>query len=771
MKKFYLLAAFSACFAVAGAQIPDFTSDITLDSKFADSYDGNVTITNCTVTIGFEEGNTTALPFYSGETITLSEGGKVKFYDSPDSYYPVPESGDWTDFQDASGNNITEIPFNWIIDGDNNEIYLDSYCAFGGTISGTGSVTIYTTSRVLFDVILGYAANDACPGFNGTIYLKALDGYSCDTIVMGANFKAGYAEGVYSTSLTNSNNATYASTTSILDVNGLNNPVIDFATKSVGIVPQVCGPCEIILPSSYQVLSTPDQSAGYDAVFTGGNSDRYSTIYGGPVIFNENSRFNASLSTLYQRRAMPVVINSTEPSFSNIGDLNTRAAGSTFCGNGWLDATMTGQGRAWYYTAGDTTVGSVGTLTVKNFTNQTGPVYQIDFDNAGNADKLVVTDTYTFASGRNDYALRLPSDFFVNPQVKNYKVIDAATYDASMQYYVDTIGFYFLDGTTYMMISPTTGDTTTYSVLSGLKAKYPEANRTMVNNREIDTLRVWGAGSFTNGEDPETYVNTVSADIYVPNHPWELGGALDYIVNDPDNWFYDMKDSLEKVTVVPGCGDSVLYNGHSLGAVVNGGFGSFDESGSSYIGAITYKYYYWSANTIKLAGFTSGSYSAPDGSTFNIEYGGTTNDSTNTIGMSKYEFPISRQEIDKIEGEDTTYVTVKDWTTKASSIPVKQANGDTIYYWFNFQNLMTNGTIGLCAQVHHVDGTVGEEQIPTNDDSSDIKTMLKENHAVLARTIMTLDGRKVKEYQPGINIVKTEYTDNTYEIRKVFFAR
>lgn len=771
MKKFYLLAAFSACFAVAGAQTPDFTSDITLDSKFADNYDGNVTITNCTVTIGFEEGNTTALPFYSGETITLSEGGKVKFYDSPDSYYPVPESGDWTDFQDASGNNITEIPFNWIIDGEDNEIYLDSYCAFGGTISGSGSVTIYTTSRVLFDVILGYAANDACPGFNGTIYLKALDGYSCDTIVMGANFKAGYAEGVYSTSLTNSNNATYASTTSILDVNGLNNPVIDFATKSVGIIPQVCGPCEIILPSSYQVLSTPDQSAGYDAVFTGGNSDRYSTIYGGPVIFNENSRFNASLSTLYQRRAMPVVINSTEPSFSNIGDLNTRAAGSTFCGNGWLDATMTGQGRAWYYTAGDTTVGSVGTLTVKNFTNQTGPVYQIDFDNAGNADKLVVTDTYTFNSGRNDYALRLPSDFFVNPQVKNYKVIDAATYDASMQYYVDTIGFYFLDGTTYMMISPTTGDTTTYSVLSGLKAKYPEANRTMVNNREIDTLRVWGAGSFTNGEDPETYINTVSADLYVPNHPWALGGALDYIVNDPDDWFYEMKDSLEKVTVVPGCGDSVLYNGHSLGAVVNGGFGSFDESGSSYIGAITYKYYYWSANTIKLAGFTSGSYSAPDGSTFNIEYGGTTNDSTNTIGMSKYEFPISRQEIDKIEGEDTTYVTVKDWTTKASSIPVKQANGDTIYYWFNFQNLMTNGTIGLCAQVHHADGTVGEEQIPTNDDSSDIKTMLKENHAVLARTIMTLDGRKVKEYQPGINIVKTEYTDNTYEIRKVFFAR
>jgi hypothetical protein len=771
MKKFYLLAAFSACFAVAGAQTPDFTSDITLDSKFAANYDGNVTITNCTVTIGFEEGNTTALPFYSGETITLSEGGKVKFYDSPDSYYPVPADGDWTDFRDASGNNITEIPFNWIIDGDDNEIYLDSYCAFGGTISGSGSVTIYTTSRVLFDVILGYAANDACPGFNGTIYLKALDGYSCDTIVMGANFKAGYAEGVYSTSLTNSNNATYASTTSILDVNGLNNPVIDFATKSVGIIPQVCGPCEIILPSSYQVFSTPDQSAGYDAVFTGGNSGRYSTIYGGPVIFNENSRFNASLSTIYQRRAMPVVINSTEPSFSNIGDLNTRAAGSTFCGNGWLDATMTGQGRAWYYTAGDTTVGSVGTLTVKNFTNQTGPVYQIDFDNAGNADKLVVTDTYTFNSGRNDYALRLPSDFFVNPQVKNYKVIDAATYDASMQYYVDTIGFYFLDGTTYMMISPTTGDTTTYSVLSGLKAKYPEANRTMVNNREIDTLRVWSAGSFTNGEDPETYINTVSADLYVPNHPWALGGALDYIVNDPDDWFYEMKDSLEKVTVVPGCGDSVLYNGHSLGAVVNGGFGSFDESGSSYIGAITYKYYYWSANTIKLAGFTSGSYSAPDGSTFNIEYGGTTNDSTNTIGMSKYEFPISRQEIDKIEGEDTTYVTVKDWTTKASSIPVKQANGDTIYYWFNFQNLMTNGTIGLCAQVHHADGTVGEEQIPTNDDSSDIKTMLKENHAVLARTIMTLDGRKVKEYQPGINIVKTEYTDNTYEIRKVFFAR
>lgn len=771
MKKFYLLATFSACFAVAGAQIPDFTSDITLDSKFADNYDGNVTITNCTVTIGFEEGNTTALPFYSGETITLSEGGKVKFYDSPDSYYPVPESGDWTDFQDASGNNITEIPFNWIIDGDNNEIYLDSYCALGGTMSGAGTVTIYTTSRVLFDIVLGNTNNEVYPGFTGTIYLKALDGYSCDTIVMGANFASGYASGVYSTSLTNSNNATYAPTTSVLDVTGLNNPVIDFATKSVGIIPQINGKCEIILPSSYQVFSTALANQGFDAVFTGGNSGRYTTSYGGPVIFNESSRFDASLSYFYSRRTDPIIVNSTEPSFSNITELNLRPAGARVNGNGWIDATVTGDARVWYYTPGDTTEGNVGKLTVKNFYNRLGPVYQIDFDNAGNADQLVVTDTYTFNSGRNDYALRLPSDFFVNPQVKNYKVIDAATYDASMQYLVDTIGFYFLDGTTYMVISPTTGDTTTYSVLSGLKAKYPEANRTMVNNREVDTLRVWSVGTFSNGEDPETYINTESADLYVPNHPWALGGALDYIVNDPDDWFYEMKDSLEKVTVVPGCGDSVLYNGHNLGAVPTNSFGSFDESGSSYIGAITYKYYYWSANTIKLAGFTSGTYSAPDGSTFNIEYGGTTNDSTNTIGMSKYEFPVSRQEIDKIEGTDTTYITVKDWTTKASSIPVKQANGDTIYYWFNFQNLMTNGTIGLCAQVHHADGTVGEEQIPTNDDSSDIKTMLKENHAVLARTIMTLDGRKVKEYQPGINIVKTEYTDNTYEIRKVFFAR
>ena len=95
MKKIYAFALLSACASLAFAQ-QEFNSDVTLDSNYSDNYDGDVVITNCTVTIGFEQGNTTALPFLSGETITLSEGGKVKFFDSPETAYPEPEDGDWS---------------------------------------------------------------------------------------------------------------------------------------------------------------------------------------------------------------------------------------------------------------------------------------------------------------------------------------------------------------------------------------------------------------------------------------------------------------------------------------------------------------------------------------------------------------------------------------------------------------------------------------------------------------------------------------------------
>ncbi len=786
MKKFYTLAFLAACVTASSAQT-EFTSDVTISEPYEYDYSGNVTITNCTVTIGFEEGNSSALPFYSGETITLSEGGKVKFFDSPETAYPVADLYDAVAY--SSGDLVQELPFHWVIEGDGNEIYLDSYCTMAGTISGNGTLTIYASKKNVLNFEGYYNPTNPVldfPAFDGTIYIKALDGYECDTLQFGSAIRSGYYNGTESGLFSFSANKMdiYAATSMILDVAALNNPVISCAAT---FVPQIEGECIVNMPSSWTVLAPAAVTNGYDAIIEGGGTaDRFCHITGGPLIMNEASQFNATYANFFNRSTSTIIINSTKPSFSNTTTFSMRGA-SLVCGNGYLDTQAWGNsGRATRYSAGDSAVGSVGTLTIRDLHIVNGNVIDVDFDNAGNADRLVVPGTVVFNSGRNDFNLRLPSDFFVNPKVKNYKVIQAGTYNADMKYLSDTIGFYFLDGTGYMVLhsydadNSGANDTTKYGNAAALLSAWPDAQITLVNNREVDTLRVWERGTYANDSSAysETYKNTTSPDLYTPNHPWAFGGALNYIITDPDNWFYTQMDALNAVKVVPGCPDSVCYNGHNLGTVIGSSFGDF-QGDNKYIGAITYPYYYWSDNTIQLNGFTSGTYSAPDGSSFNIEYKGTTDleSEVPTFAMSAYTWPITRYVIDSTKvNEDLTkvYDTVQvyqDWTTKASPIRVPQVNKDTIYYWFDFSNIFTTGNIALCAQTHKADGTVEEEVIPNNDDVVDIKTTLKETHAVASRVIRTLDGRRVNNYQRGLNIVTTKYTDGTIETKKVFFAR
>ena len=115
--------------------------------------------------------------------------------------------------------------------------------------------------------------------------------------------------------------------------------------------------------------------------------------------------------------------------------------------------------------------------------------------------------------------------------------------------------------------------------------------------------------------------------------------------------------------------------------------------------------------------------------------------------MNAYTWPITRYNVEvELGGEgDTVRIdtvgTYVDWSTKFSPIKVPQTNGDTIWYWFDF-----NG-------------------------ASDIKTALMEKHAVASRVIRTADGRRVNGYQRGLNIVTTRYTDGTIETKKIFFAR
>jgi hypothetical protein len=99
-------------------------------------------------------------------------------------------------------------------------------------------------------------------------------------------------------------------------------------------------------------------------------------------------------------------------------------------------------------------------------------------------------------------------------------------------------------------------------------------------------------------------------------------------------------------------------------------------------------------------------------------------------------------------------------------LPVAQANGDTINYWFDFSKFFTNGVIALCSEEYP---TVDLTQEPVNGSVSGIGTINKEVKAVAARTIISLDGKRLNTYAKGLNIVKTRYTDGTVEVKKVFF--
>jgi hypothetical protein len=101
-----------------------------------------------------------------------------------------------------------------------------------------------------------------------------------------------------------------------------------------------------------------------------------------------------------------------------------------------------------------------------------------------------------------------------------------------------------------------------------------------------------------------------------------------------------------------------------------------------------------------------------------------------------------------------------------SKLNVAQANGDTVQYWFDFTKFFTDGVIALCSEEYPA---VDLTQDPVNGSVSGIGTINKEVKAVAARTILSLDGKRLNTYAKGLNIVKTRYTDGTVEVKKVFF--
>jgi hypothetical protein len=695
-KRFYsILALSAACVAVANAQAI-YESDVTLTDAFDDgdfAGEQDAEIRNATVTIANAGLNYTALPSKNGGKVTLSDGGKVKFADDPTHAYASAE--DYPDidasyFNDEAGNALTALPYNWVIDGVGNEIYLDSYCTLGGTISGTGDVTIYVGNKDVID----FACLFDGTSFTGTLYFKTLDGYKCDTLTFGSSYPGSSADGLSYTKQSNQ----WAAIPYKMNVEGLNNPVLA-SDHAHSAWPTIDGKCDIYAGDNGFIFFRNSSPAVYEGnIYSDNSASRYFEIYAGATIAF-NGVVYGDWAYAYHRQGQLLLVNGNEPSFSGVVNrLSGRNSASTYGGTGYIDCAVEGKdGSTVYVYPGETGENSIGTLTIKSLYLMNNNGVAFDFDGQ-TSDKIVLVDSAEFTGKNTRVWLNLMENFLQNPKVGNYKVLDGKCV-VGMQAVNDTVGYYVVDSV-LQYINVNTGDTIQYysKIFAG------------ADNREKDTLGYWGPGT---GEG-DAYVSS-------PDKIDATTWAIDHSA--------DARAKIEAREFMPYTNDTIKYTGHNLTAT---------DLPILY----AYDYIY----------------------NFNLEV---KNNAMSLLQPSGDTLAIARDFFNfTFKTTDADGNTVMNYTTR--ELPVAQANGDTINYWFDFTKFFTDGVIALCSKDYPA---VDLTQEPVNGSVSGIGTVNKEVKAVAARTILSLDGKRLNTYAKGLNIVKTRYTDGTVEVKKVFFRQ
>lgn len=853
MKRFYALAvAALACVANANAQ-SEVTEDWDIVTAFEWSEKSStegVSIYGATATVKAFSLQIAGLPVSpSGgfSPITLGNGGVLRFFDNPEYAMPSEDTWDendqmysdewghtWDDLVGYQGS-VTELPFDFVIEGEGNEIHLDSYCSMGGTLTGNGSVTIFASNRSAINFVCANPLNVACPTFNGIIYFKSLDGYTCDTISVGGNYRPGvYNSGALGTKA-------YNASSSVIDLSGLNNPVWKQNTGNSQVIPPIKGNCEILVanfpyvngaiamngtsPVLNEDGTTQNAVFEYDGTWTlGGSTTHDFEMYGNSVAFN--GPINGQQRFFYVRSAAEVYFNSEEPSCSGfLQSISQRGTGFTG-GTGFADIDYGPNGGRVNTLSAGYPYNTVGEMTWKSIHLYNSNVVRFDF--AGDkSDVFHVVNQYHFNPGRNDYKLGFADDFFNTAVPGNYLVIDAGrdSLDAGFSTFNDTIGYEIWDnnGPTYcirsvhggeVIIDAVTGeervaapgDSIGAASFGNLASKYGAT--IMDGNRPHYVIKEWGFGTYSDGKSvDERYIGQAAADYdgtYVIN-PDQVGtwarGAEGYY-NDSLAWEavweqfkadHPCSDPRTAVgtddpSVIPGTVTDSIFLTYSLRLNEEGNWvghawswknGSGSESsvkGYPYAGAITKPYYYYSANTFYLD--QSGTVLSPAGDSIAYSF------SKQTFPATLYANKLEQHATD-VNGADSVYY-VNDPASayksySSSKIAVPQADGSVIRYWFDLKNLMTHGVIALCyEQVDGegnvtktnaaADGSCTDEEIVNSDQKLDIKTVLKEKHAVASRAIYSIDGKRLNTYVKGLNVVTTKYTDGTIETKKVFFA-
>ena len=865
MKKVYFLiaAALSSMTIAQGQSVIDQDTEIMCPWDLNDEWGTEgLEIIGATVTITHFSMNVAGLPpayaiGASWQPVTLSNGGKVKFYDCPAYAYPTEETFDEIDaanvnpdynysWADCDKYSSTSINNDWVIEGTGNEIYLDSYCTFTGTMTGGSAedpaeVTIYCTNKSQIGTVFASANNPATNVFYGTVYLKTLEGYSTDTIFFTDAFRPGNGSitstypNVYQTK------AYYTTDPMRLDITGANHPVLmmDF---SQAMVPPVVGEGTIFVQRYPQFNGWSDGAAVYDCTINGGTeySGYNFEIYGGDLVFNKPVNYVAANGTgvgyAYCRSGAAIYNNSPQPSFSNVENgFSQRGTGITG-GTGYWDVNYSPNGGRINYLSAGYPYTEVGQMIWKNVYMYNSNVVRYDFDNEGHSDiiNIAADGQFHLYSGQNEIYIGTPDSY--TPVAGNYKVINGDI-DASLSSYVDTIGYEVWDnnGCAYVIRSVKGGETVTSAATGETFTAQPGDSigsatfgvlastygaTCMDGNRPHYVIAQWGKGTYSADEynQDSTLKNMESPSLYTIN-PEQKGTA-----NDPDSaWaaIWEAFDAAHPVSnaweavettdgsVIPGTvTDSIFltysyYHDASAETGIAGGHAWSWKNGSGYLcsdhgypyaSAITYSYYYYSNNTVRLYGNSGTKY--------------INGEDTLSVSLSQITLPIALTQNHDSIATDTTitwsYTYAEDGVTKLDSVASEsytwafqtdtigkrwytawsaktpQANGDSVSYRFNFKFYLTDGIISVETMTYPAGATepvyetpaenidaVKEENVSNAGDIVGMRTLAKEVHAVGNRAVYTLDGRRMNGFVRGINIVKTTYTDGTYETKRV----
>ena len=766
-KSFYLFAAAAMALSTnAYAQI-EITADTDIDqpADWTGNSDENGTrIVNATVNITDPVVNYCAFAHVNGEPVILGGNAVVKFHDTPETDAPSAEdiinSGFDAYMSDINGNQLTAIPYHWVIQGEGNEIYLDSRATLGGTITGDGDLTIYMSDNDVLNCTFYETGVDADgnPTFNGTyalteftgtLYIKALDGYKCDTIWTGDAYPGKNASGTF-----NANNI-YNIIPHTMDVTALNKPVITRTTQTATAhvsYPLIHGAATVKVPDGAYFFAKSKAGESETDVIGSGTSRSLEIYMESGQDHILNGTLNPYCTYAYCRTTPNLFFNSNEPNLSNsVNGLSYRASGGILGGNGYLATTLaTNTARTLTINPGYP-YHTVGQMTMRRPTPSVADRWEFDFDGQ-HMDVVNIPDSgeFVFANSTNYFSIvLLPQSFKTAPKEGNYQLINGPLTNSMTPLY-DTIAFYHYNDNLSFVLQDSAAvadgaeetwiDTITYT--STLYAKFPGINDTISytdyygntqyyisgydgSNARYRHNLVWYGPGEGMGRD------TVAGTYYKSIYPGAEQAYADRqkAVEEQSQWVF-----------VPGTNEQAKF---AAAPSLTNSAGNYTGTGwiaqlfaYDYIG--TYNF------NVQLKVPVVEGDSAFDAETIAID---------NLTGAITYS---------KAENES---LTEKNYNSRR--IPFVQGT-DTTWYWFDFRYLMTNGRVQLLSEKKE---TVDPDETPVNAEDIDaaINTVRKEIKDVDSRRIYTIDGKLVKNYQKGLNIITTRYSDGTIETKKVFF--